>query len=466
MHDKLLIDGQLVPGATMAPVINPATGQTMAMAPRADAALAQQAIEAARRAAPLWAQTAPEERGAALEALATAVESHAQEIARLLTQEQGKTLSEALGEVEGSVAALRYHAGLRLTPRVLKSSAQEMVVEQRYPLGVVAALVPWNYPLLMLVLKLAPAIIGGNVVIAKPAPTTPLATLMLGALAAEIFPAGVVQVLAETGDIGPLLVAHPGVDHVSLTGSTATGRKVLSGAAETLKRFTLELGGNDAAIVLDDADIPAIAPQLFIGATANAGQVCLGIKRIYVARGKADELCDALAALTHQAVTGDGMNPASTLGPVHNAAQQGRLHAMIGEARQLGKVVAEGACPAQGFFIPPMVIRDLPDHARLVQEEQFGPVIPVLPFDDVEDAIIRANASDHALGGSVWSCDAERGLEVAARLRTGLVWVNRVFDLPFDVPLGGARASGMGRHQGIEGVEEFTQTRIVNAALG
>ena len=465
MHDLLLIDGGLVPGATLAPVINPATGAILCHAPRADALQAEQAIAAARRAAPGWAATPVEQRGQALHALAQALEQHTDAITRLLTQEQGKTLAEARGEVEGSVAALRYHADLRLSPRIFRSSAQELVVEQRYALGVVAALVPWNYPLLMLVLKLAPALIAGNAVIAKPAPSTPLATLMLGALAADLFPAGVVQVLAESGEIGPLLVAHPHVDHVSLTGSTATGRKVLSGAATSLKRFTLELGGNDAAIVLDDADIGAIARDLFVGATANAGQVCLGIKRIYVARRKADDLCDALAALTRQAVVGDGLDPASTLGPVQNAAQQARLHDLIGEARGLGRVVAEGEAPGQGFFIPPMVIRDLPETARLVSEEQFGPVIPVLPYDDLEDAIARANASDYALGGSVWSGDAQRALAVAARLRTGLVWVNRVFDLPFDVPLGGARHSGMGRHQGIEGVEEFTQTRIVNARL-
>jgi acyl-CoA reductase-like NAD-dependent aldehyde dehydrogenase len=465
MHHHLLIDGQLVPGAFMAPVINPATGGILCEAPRADAGQAETAIAAARRAAHGWAATPVERRAMALLALAQALERHGDTAARLITEEQGKTLAEAQGEVAGSVEALRYHSELRLHPRIFRSSAEEMVVEQRYPLGVVAALVPWNYPLLMLVLKLAPALITGNAVIAKPAPSTPLTTLMLGTLAAEIFPAGVVQVLAETGEIGPLLVAHPGVDHVSLTGSAATGRKVLSGAAATLKRFTLELGGNDAAIVLEDADVGAIAEQLYIGATANAGQVCLGIKRIYVARSKADDLSDALAALARQAVVGDGLDPATTLGPVQNAAQQARLHGLIEEARALGRVVAEGQAPGEGFFIPPMVIRDLPETARLVAEEQFGPVIPLLPFDDLDEAIARANASDYALGGSVWSGDTQRALDVAARLHTGLVWVNRVFDLPFDVPLGGARGSGMGRHQGIEGVEEFTQTRIVNARL-
>ncbi|MDE1915693.1 MAG: aldehyde dehydrogenase family protein [Sphingomonadales bacterium] len=465
MHDLLLIDGKLVPGAISAPVINPATGLVLCDAPRADAAQTEMAIAAARRAAPTWAATAPETRAQALIALADALEARAEHAACLLTQEQGKTLGEARGEVEGSLAALRYHAGLRLTPRVLRSGPADLVVEQRYPLGVVAALVPWNYPLLMLVLKLAPALIAGNAVIAKPAPSTPLTTLMLGTLAADLFPAGVVQVLGDDGAVGPMLVAHPHVDHVSLTGSTATGRKVLMGAADTLKRFTLELGGNDAAIVLEDADVDAIAPQLFMGATANAGQVCLGIKRIYVARRKADALCEALGALVRQAVVGDGMMPASTLGPLHNAAQQKRARAMVEEAEKLGTTVAKGIVPDHGFFVAPMVIRDLPESARLVREEQFSPVIPILPFDDEADAIARANASDYALGGSVWSGDAQRALTVAGQLRTGLVWVNRIFDLPFEVPLGGARHSGMGRHQGIEGVEEFTQTRIVNAAL-
>jgi acyl-CoA reductase-like NAD-dependent aldehyde dehydrogenase len=465
MHASLLIDGQLVPGATTAPVLNPATGTAFALAPRADAAQAERAIAAARRAAPGWAAADADTRAAALDALAEALAAKAQDAARLLTQEQGKTLAEAQGEVAGAIEALRYHATLRLTPRVLRQGPGDLVVEQRYPLGVVAALVPWNYPLLTLVLKLAPALLAGNAVIVKPSPLTPLAALMLGALAADIVPPGVIQVLAEQGGIGPLLVAHPHVDHVSLTGSSATGRKVLAGASGTLKRFALELGGNDAAIVLGDADIATIAQQLFVGATANAGQVCLGIKRIYVARARAGDLCDALATLVRQAVTGDGMDPATTIGPVQNATQQARLHALVDEAASLGRVVARGTAPDTGFFIPPTVITDLPESARLVAEEQFGPVIPVLPFDSEEEAIARANASDYALGGSVWSGDAQHALAIAGRLRTGLVWVNRIFDLPFDVPLGGARHSGMGRHQGIEGVEEFTQTRIVNADL-
>ncbi|WP_206241813.1 aldehyde dehydrogenase family protein [Novosphingobium terrae] len=466
MHDHLLIDGRLVAGAGLLPVIEPASGQVFAQAPRADAAQVGQAVAAGKRAARDWALVPMERRAATLEALANALQAHAEAFAMMLTREQGKLLDESRGEVEGSIAALRYHAGLRLEPRVLKQSADELVVEQRFPLGVVVAIVPWNYPLLMLILKLAPALLAGNTVIAKPAPTTPLTTLMLGTLAADIFPAGVVQVLGDAGDLGPLLVAHPDVAHISFTGSTATGRKVLSSAAGSLKRVTAELGGNDAALVLDDADVGAIAADLFAGATANAGQVCLGIKRIYAARNKADDLAEALADLARKAVVGDGLAPGSTMGPVQNMAQHRRVLDLAAEASALGRIVGKGSAPAgEGYFIAPTVVRDLPETARLIREEQFGPLIPVQAFDDLDHAIALANAADYALGGSVWSGDVQRAMAVAARLETGLVWVNRVFDLPFDVPLGGARASGMGRHQGIEGVEEFTQTRIVNAAL-
>lgn len=466
MQYRLLINGQLVEGATAMDVINPADGEPFTSCPRADATQAEQAIMAARRAFGAWRDRPVEQRGTCLEELADAMEGQRNQLARLLTQEQGKPLAEAQSEVEASVAALRYHAGIRLAPRILKDSSDEQVIEQRYPLGVVAAIVPWNYPLLLLTLKLAPALIAGNCVIAKPAPTTPLTTLMLGELVADLFPAGVFQTLADGGEIGPLLAAHPDVAHVSLTGSTATGRKVMAAAADRLKRFTLELGGNDAAILLDDVDVEKVAPQLFAGAMANAGQVCLAIKLIYAPRAKIDALCNALVALAERAALGDGLDPATTIGPVQNLVQYKRLVGLLEESRACGRILCGGAVAAgSGYFIPPMIVRDLPDTARLVREEQFGPLLPVLAYDEVEDAIARANASDYGLGGSIWTADPRRGMAVAARIESGLVWVNRIFDLPFEVPIGGARHSGIGRHQGVEGVEEFTQARIVNAAL-
>lgn len=466
MSFRLLIDGRLCDGVSTFDVLDPATGTVLASSWCADDALADRAIAAAHRAFSSWRGTSPGQRGAALDALATALEREAEAFARLLTQEQGKPLAEARGEVGASVAALRYHAGLRLEDRVLVETSEERIVEQRYPLGVVAAIVPWNFPLLLLVLKLAPALAAGNCVIAKPAPTTPLTALKLGELAADLLPPGVFQTLGDAGSLGAFLAAHPGIAHVSFTGSTATGRKVMASASATLKRFTLELGGNDAAIVLDDADIAAVAPRLFEGAMSNAGQVCIGIKRIYAPRSRIDALCDALADLAKQAVLGNGLDEATTLGPVQNAAQHARLGDLLEESRRLGRVLTGGTpLPGPGWFVSPTVIRDLPEQARLVREEQFGPVIPVLAYDSVEEAVARANDSEYGLGASVWSGDVERALSVASGIESGLVWVNRVFSLPFDVPIGGAKQSGIGRHQGLAGMEEFTQARIVNASL-
>lgn len=467
MEYKLLIDGALVDGASAIEVVNPATGRPFAAAPRADEAQAELAIAAARRAFPAWAAQDYAGRRGYLEQLATAIDARAEDFARLLTQEQGKPLAQARQEVMGTVAALGYYAEQELAPRTLRETAEDRIVEQRYPLGVVAAITPWNYPLLLLMLKVAPALITGNTVIAKPAPTTPLSTLLLGEIAAAILPAGVFQTLVDRNDLGALLSAHPGVAHVSFTGSTPTGRKVLASASDTLKRFTLELGGNDAAIILDDADVAKVAPAIFAGATTNSGQICLAVKRVYAPRAMMDALCKELARLAAQAVVGDGLEQGTTIGPIQNRAQFEKVLALIEDARARGTIVAGGEPSSRdGYFIAPTIVRDLPDDARLVREEQFAPVLPVLAYDDLDDAIARANDSDFGLGGTVWTSDVERGIAVAARIESGTVWVNKHLDLPFDVPFGGAKQSGIGRQQGIEGMEDFTQTRIVNAALG
>ncbi|TCM20801.1 acyl-CoA reductase-like NAD-dependent aldehyde dehydrogenase [Novosphingobium sp. PhB165] len=466
MEYALLIDGQLVAGTQTLEVVNPATGKPLALAPRADEAQAETAIAAARRAFPAWAALGYAKRRAYLETLATAMEQRAEDFARLLTQEQGKPIEQARGEVGASVAAIAYYAEQELTPRTLRESEGERIIEQRYPLGVVAAITPWNYPLLLLVLKMAPALITGNTVIGKPAPTTPLTTLLLGEIAASILPAGVFQTLVDQNDVGALLSGHPDVAHVSFTGSTPTGKKVLASAADTLKRFTLELGGNDAALVLDDADIAQVAPRIFAGATTNSGQICLAIKRVYAPRDKLDALCDALAKLAGEAVVGDGLEQGTTIGPIQNRAQYEKVLGFIEEARGQGTLVAGGEPVAgEGYFIAPTIVRDLPDDARLVREEQFGPVLPVLAYDDLDEVIARVNGTDYGLGATVWTSDAERGIAVASRIESGTVWVNRHLDLPFDVPFGGAKQSGIGRQQGIEGMEDFTQPRIVNAAL-
>jgi acyl-CoA reductase-like NAD-dependent aldehyde dehydrogenase len=460
---QLLIDGKLVTDAKTMEVVNPATGQPFALASRASVEQLNASVASAKRAFPAWSALTFSERRERLEALASAMEGRFEEFARLLTMEQGKPLNQARHEIGGTIAALRYFASLTLDVQVLRENDQERIIEHRTPLGVVAAITPWNFPMILLMLKVAPALITGNVVIAKPAPTTPLTTLLMGEVAADILPPGVFQTLADDNDIGPLLSAHEGVAHVSFTGSTGTGKKVLASTIDSLRRFTLELGGNDAAIVLDDADVATVAPLIFNAATINAGQVCLAAKRVYAPASLYDALCDALAELARSAVVGDGLDQSSQIGPIQNKRQYDKLLGYLEEAAQKGTVIAGGApVEGAGFFIPPTIVRDIPHDARLVQEEQFGPILPVLRYDDLDDAIASANESEFGLGGTVWTSDPKRGEQVAMRIDTGTVWVNRHLDLPFDVPFGGAKQSGIGRQQGMAGLEEFTQAKVVN----
>ncbi|RZF60777.1 aldehyde dehydrogenase family protein [Sphingomonas populi] len=463
---QLLIDGALEAGAATMDVVNPATARAFATAPCADRAQLDRAVAAARHAFPAWAALGYPARRERLEAFADAMAERFDDFAGLLTLEQGKPLAQAAHEIGGTIAALRYFATQTLEPHVIRATDIERITEYRAPLGVVAAITPWNFPMILLMLKVAPALVTGNTVIAKPAPTTPLTTLLLGEVAASILPAGVFQTITDANDLGAALAAHAGVAHVSFTGSTATGKKVLVATADRLARSTLELGGNDAALVLDDADVATVAPAIFAAAMLNAGQVCLAAKRVYAPASLYEPLCAALAALAAAAVVGDGLERGTQIGPVQNRAQYDKLLGYLADARGSGRVIAGGAAiERDGYFIAPTIVRDIGDAASLVREEQFGPVLPILSYDTLDEAIERINASDYGLGGTVWTADPARGEDVARRIDSGTIWVNRHLDLPFDVAFGGAKQSGIGRQQGLAGLEEFTQARVVNVAL-
>jgi acyl-CoA reductase-like NAD-dependent aldehyde dehydrogenase len=466
MNDfRLLINGMLVEGAGTLDVINPATGRTLTVAPRADRAQLEEAVAAAKAAFPTWSATPLRRRAALLVKLADALEAEQGQFARLLTREQGKPLPLALDEIARSVATIRYFAALDLPPEVLKEDATRKVVRQHKPLGVVAAITPWNFPVLLLVIKVAPALLAGNTVVAKPAPTTPLTTLRFGELCARVLPPGVVNVIVDQNDLGPALTDHPDVAKVAFTGSTATGKKVMANAAGTLKRLTLELGGNDAAIVLDDVDPKEVAPKIFVGATLNSGQVCFAIKRLYVPDSLYDAFCDELGKLARETVIGDGLEQGTQMGPIQNKAQFEKVKGYVEDGRRNGTIVAGGdAVEREGFFIRPTIVRDIPDDARLVREEQFGPVLPVLRYSDIDAVIARANDTEFGLGGSVWSADCDRAFTVAARINSGTVWVNQHLDLGPDTPFTGAKQSGFGAEMGREGLEEFTQAAIINMA--
>jgi acyl-CoA reductase-like NAD-dependent aldehyde dehydrogenase len=456
MAYKLLIDGALVDGAGTLDVINPATGKVFAEAPRADLAQLEQAVASAKRAFPAWAAKSHADRRALLEQLADAVDARAEEFIRLLVQEQGKPRHEAAFEVGGVSHNLRHYAHEELLPRVLVENENERIVEHRAPLGVVAAIAPWNFPIVLLAAKLAPALITGNVVIGKPAPTTPLTTLLLGEVAAGILPAGVFQTIVDANDLGGPLSSHPDVAYVNFTGSTGTGKKVLASAADTLKRFTLELGGNDVAILLDDVDVAAIAPKIYQSAMGNAGQVCLATKRVYAPEALYDELCDALGKLASEAIVGDGLEQGTQMGPIQNKQQYEKLLGYLDEARKSGTIVAGGnAVEGDGYFIRPTIVRDIPATSPLVREEQFGPILPVMSYTNLEDAIADANDSDYGLGGSVWGGDVDRAAEVAERIHSGTVWVNRHLVMPMEIPFGGAKQS----------LYEVTQLKIVSIGL-
>ncbi|MEJ0094965.1 MAG: aldehyde dehydrogenase family protein [Methylocella sp.] len=462
---KLLIGGRLTSGFTTLDVINPATGEVLALAPRADRAQLDQAVSAAKAAFPAWAAKPIRERGALLAALADALETQQGDFARLLTEEQGKPLPQALYEIAGSIALIRYFASLDLPLKVLKEDATQKVVQQRSPLGVVAAITPWNLPMLLLIVKVAPALLAGNTVVAKPAPTTPLTTLKFGEICAKILPPGVMNIIVDANDLGGALTSHPDVAKVAFTGSTATGKKVMENAAGTLKRLTLELGGNDAAIVLDDVDVKDVASKVYAGAMLNAGQVCLAIKRLYVHDSQYDEICEELGQLAREAVVDDGLKQGTQMGPLQNKAQFEKIKGFLEDAKQNGTIVAGGeALDRKGYFIQPTIVRDISDDARLVREEQFGPVLPVLRYSEINDAIARANDTDYGLGGTVWSKDSDRAFEVASKINSGMVWINQHMAISPDVPRGGAKQSGFGAELGQEGLEEFTQAKIINMA--
>jgi len=281
----------------------------------------------------------------------------------------------------------------------------------------------------------------------------------------DLLPAGVLNVICDDNDLGDELTSHPGVDHIAFTGSTATGSKVMASAAATIKRITLELGGNDPAIVLDDVDVADAAGRVYRAATMNAGQVCLAAKRIFVPSRIYDEFCGELVRHANAEVVGDGLDPATTMGPIQNAMQYAKTQGYLEDAHRSGTVIAGGALiDGPGYFVAPTIVRDIPDDARLVREEQFCPVVPVLSYDDIDDVVARANSTEYGLGGTVWGRDLDRAFDVAGRVEAGTVWVNQHMAFDFRVTARGAKHSGLGGELGKEGWEAFTQAYAVNQA--
>ncbi|MDQ0983090.1 aldehyde dehydrogenase family protein [Streptomyces sp. V2I9] len=432
------------PGGCFA-VLDPATGEVFDEAPDQRAEDLDAAVDRAYDAWRSW-RADPAARAAALLASADAVEAAGARLAPLLTREQGKPLAESSAEIARTAARLRFFAASAPEPRTITDGRPVRSTLRWRSLGPVAAVVPWNFPLQLASAKFAPALAAGNTVVVKPSPFTPLATRLLGSVLSAALPEGVLTILTGRDPLGALLVSHPGIRHVTFTGSVATGRTVAAGAAGGLARVTLELGGNDAAILLDDVDVERIADRLFWAAFRNCGQVCMAVKRVYVPERLHARVVEALAERAKTVVVGAGLDPDTELGPVANAAQLARVERYTDRALADGaRAVAGGhRLDRPGYFYAPTVLADVAPDSPVVTEEQFGPVLPVLPYGSLDDAVEAANATRFGLGGSVWGTDLDRAEEVAGRLECGTAWINHHAELSLAQPFAGVKESGVG----------------------
>ena len=459
----MTIGGDTVPAADSFGVINPANGDVFAHAPDCTREQLDAAFDSAAKAQRDWKLDEAVRRDTLLK-VADALFASAAELAPILTAEQGKPLAEANVEVFASAIWCQYFANLETPPQVIQDDDEARVEVVRRPVGVVAAITPWNFPLTLAFWKIAPALLAGNTLVLKPSPFTPLSTLKTVELLRGVIPPGVVNVVSGGDELGAWMTSHPVPRKVSFTGSIETGKKVAMAAAPDLKRVTLELGGNDPAIVLDDADPAVVGKAIFAGAFNNNGQVCSAIKRVYVPEALYDQVVEVLADQAGKVKVGEGTEPDSKLGPINNAPQFERVKELVGDALSHGASAVTGgkAMDRPGYFFEPTILTDLTDGTRIVDEEQFGPALPVISYRDVDDVVARANATHFGLSGSVWGADADRAADVANQLECGTAWVNTHLALAPQQPFGGVKWSGIGVENGPWGLAEFSEIQVVH----
>ena len=461
---KNLINGEMIENGEWIDVINPATEEVFAQVPACGAAELDKAVAAARAAFQTWKKTPIEERREAIRAIGKAIGDNSEELFRLLTTEQGKPHSQAQQEIMGASYMVMTQAELDLDDEVNEDTDKGSVRTRRVPVGVVGGIVPWNFPVSMAVQKIVPAMLSGCTIVLKPSPFTPIATLRIAELIADAAPPGVVNIITGEDSLGPLITAHPDIDKITFTGSTATGKKIMEGASADLKRITLELGGNDASIVMPDADPKKVAEQLFWSSFMNAGQICIAAKRVYIHEDIYDELSQAIADYAKQVKVGDGSEQGTGVGPIQNKKQYDRVVELIEDAKDKGYKFLTGGDTdpsGTGYFVPLTILDNPPEDARIVAEEQFGPVMPLMKFSSEEEVIERANSSDYGLAGAVWSADEDKGVEIAEQLETGTVWINQFLKLTPHTPFAGHKQSGFGAEYGKEGLLEFTYPQVI-----
>ena len=462
---KNLINGEMVTTSKMLDVVNPANEEVIGQVPACGEAELDTAVAAARAAFKTWSKKPIEERRKVVQAISAVINENNDELFRLLTAEQGKPHAQAQGEIAGAAYISGAQATLDMDDEINEDSDERFSRTRRVPVGVVAGIVPWNFPVMMAVQKIAPALLSGCTIVLKPSPFTPLTTLRLAELIKDVAPPGVVNIITGEDNLGPLMTSHPDIDKITFTGSTATGKKIMEGASHDLKRITLELGGNDASIVLPDADVEKVAEQLFWSSFTNAGQICVAAKRIYIHEDIYDELSAAIAAFAKNVKVGDGAQQGTAVGPIQNKKQYERVLELIKDAKDNGyKFLVGGEAQDEsipGYYVPITILDNPPENARIVAEEQFGPVMPLMKFSTTDEVIARANDSEYGLAGAVWTADADEGVRVAEQLETGTVWVNEFLHLSPFAPFGGHKQSGFGAEYGKEGLLEFTYPQVI-----
>jgi acyl-CoA reductase-like NAD-dependent aldehyde dehydrogenase len=467
----LTIDGRPARSQATFPVYNPATRAVIAEAPEASRDQLDIAVSAAKSAFPQWAATPLEERQAIVSAMGDRLERHAEEFMALLTAEQGKPRAGAEWEVLGSVAWFREVAKQSLPEEVLEDTPERRVITRHTPLGVVGGIVPWNFPILLAVWKIAPALVAGNTIIIKPSPYTPLCDLRLTEIVQDLVPGGVFSAVSGGDGLGKWMTTHPDITKIAFTGNTETGKHVMRSASDGLKRITLELGGNDPAIVLPDVDPKKVAPQLFWAAFQNNAQFCNAAKRIYIHDNVYAAVRDELVAYAETVVVGDGADPATELGPIQNEPQYRKVREFFDDCVANNYVFALGGSidpDEQGWFIPITIVDNPPENSKLVAEEPFGPILPLLRWTEEADVIARANDTRWGLGASIWGNDLDRVERIGRQLEAGTVWLNEVHQYSPHQVFGGHKESGIGAENSLYGLAEYTnhQTITLNKSAG